>query len=332
VTGASGSTAAGAPAASGGAGSATGTAGSGTPEPADAGAPDAATDAGGAPEARFMSRAVAAPPSYMGSVDNGADCSRSYATLGFEPVETTGARHPLFLYFVGTQFLPDDPSSRHDSAAARAVTEAMARRGYVALSVQYDNGALAWLSDHENQLRCLFGADGATLLAAACALPQVDCDLGIATWGHSQGAFIGVRASAYDARVRAMWATGYGDDPGAMIEPRRLRVVNGEADTTNGQAALLNQITRQTPAECPETLDQCLRADGSGWIIVRRAELADPASASADHCWFDRSSCASPTIALEPNWVAPDSDKPFALELNADWVARTGRLLALPAP
>jgi hypothetical protein len=100
--------------------------------------------------------------------------------------------------------------------------------------------------------------------------------------------------------------------------------VNGEADTINGLAATLNMITGLTPAECPDP-DQCLRADGSGWIIVRQADLALPDSSSADHCWFDRPSCIASTVMLEPNWIDPASDKAFALHLNADWVARTVR-------
>jgi hypothetical protein len=100
--------------------------------------------------------------------------------------------------------------------------------------------------------------------------------------------------------------------------------VNGEHDTSNGMASTLNTITGLTPAECPDA-DQCLRDDGSGWIIVRQSELAMPDSSSADHCWFDRASCTAGEVRLEPNWVDAASHKAFALELNADWVARTVR-------
>ena len=77
-------------------------------------------------------------------------------------------------------------------------------------------------------------------------------------------------------------------------------------------------------------MDHCLREDGSGWVIVRRSELADPERSSADHCWFDRRSCKSDTIALEPTWIDPDSTRPYALEANADWVARTVKRTDLP--
>lgn len=265
-------------------------------------------------------------PEYMGSVSNGAECSQAYATHGHEPVDASGARHPLFLYFVGTDFVGGDPAARHDGAAPFAVTEAMARRGFVALSVQYDNDAIAWLSDHANQLACLFGADKPeSLIAHACALPNVDCELGIATWGHSQGAYVAHMAHNREPRVRAVWTTGYGGDGAATLPVDRLRVVNGEADAgDNGTAAKLTMITGMNAEQCTEP-DQCLREDGSGWIIVRKSELAMPETSSADHCWFDRPSCTASTIALEPNWVDPASDKEFALKANADWVAATTR-------
>jgi len=265
-------------------------------------------------------------PSYMGSVSNGAECSMSYPTQGHEPVSAPGAKHPLFLYFVGTEFVPGDASAQHDSPAALAVTEAMARRGFVALSVSYDNDAIAWLSDHVSQLACLFDASKpASAIAAACALPNVDCELGVATWGHSQGAYVAHMAHNNEPRVRAAWTTGYGGDGMATLSSDRLRVVNGEADAgDNGTAAKLMMITGMTAAECGDP-DQCLRDDGSGWIIVRKSELAAPDVSSADHCWFDRQSCSASAIMLEPNWVSPASDKAFALEANADWVASTTR-------
>lgn len=268
-------------------------------------------------------RKLAKPPSYLGSLNNGQACSTQYPTIGFEPVAQRGARHPLFLYFVGTAFSADDPAARHDHEAALAVTEAMARRGFVALSVSYDNGALAWLSDHKHQLACLFSSQEG-LLAKACDLPQVDCELGIGTWGHSQGGYVAVMARNHEPRVRAAWATGYGGDASSMLSKQRLRVVNGEADTSNGTASVLNGITGLSTAECPEP-DRCLRKDGSGWIIVRKKDLTDAAGSSADHCWFYKASCGASDFRLEPSWTDPRSDRPYALEANADWVAATAR-------
>jgi dipeptidyl aminopeptidase/acylaminoacyl peptidase len=255
-------------------------------------------------------------------VNDAAGCSHEYATHGFEPDDGPGARHPLFLYFTGTNFVSDEASFRDQSApAANAVTKAMAARGFVALWVEYDNGAVAWLSDHVAQLGCLFGKDPTTVLAVACALPQVDCARGIATWGHSQGAYLANRAYDFDDRVRAVWLAGYGGDGQSTMPKNRLRVENGEADTTNGQVATVNQVTGLTTAECPDDgRSQCFRPDGSGWVIVR---AKDCVTSTADHCWFDRKTCTDSQVILEPTWIDPGSTKPFALESNADWVAAT---------
>jgi len=278
---------------------------------------------GGAAGSSFTAEPISSPPSYSASLDNSAACGQKYATAGFAPADPSGAKHPLFLYFVGTVFVPTEANSWRDGGAPRAVTEAMARRGFVALSVQYDNGPLAWLSDHGNQLACLFApAHAESLIAAACSLGPVDCDLGIGVWGHSQGGLVADMAANYDPRVRAAWTTGYGGDVRATLSKNRLRVVNGESDTTNGTVPVLNEIAGFTSVECPITNKQCLRSDGSGWIIVQKKDVV---TSSADHCWFDKRSCTDATEALEPNWIDPASVKPFALRTNADWVAETAR-------
>jgi hypothetical protein len=261
-------------------------------------------------------RPLASPPSYLGTQQNGGGCTTTYPTVGFEPAAGT-AKRPLFLYFIGTKIKREETESEFDSVAARTVTEAMARRGFVALSVAYDNGIAALISDHENQLHCLFEAP-TSLLARACTMPQVDCNLGIATWGHSQGAAVAIAAANYDPRVRGVWATGYGGNMESKISKHRVRVVNGE----NDQTSKLDETTGLSKEACTGP-DQCLREDGSGWIIVRKAQLADPESSTADHCWFDRRSCKSKTFVLEPTWVDPDSKAPYALESNADWLAAT---------
>jgi hypothetical protein len=269
-------------------------------------------------------RPLASPPSYLGTQQNGSSCDTTFPTVGYEPADGSQEKHPLFLYFVGTAFSRTDRGAEFDTIAARTVTEAMARRGFVALSVAYDNGIAALISDHDNQLRCLFEAPTG-LLARACALPQVDCNLGIGTWGHSQGAAVAVLAANFDPRVRAVWATGYGGRQDSKLSKHRLRVVNGEDD----QTGKLDGATG-TPKEACPGMDHCLREDGSGWIIVRRADLADPEKSSADHCWFDRRSCKSDTLALEPTWIDPASKRPYALEVNADWVAATVKRTDLP--
>lgn len=267
-------------------------------------------------------RRIATPPSYLGSRDNGPRCATRYDTIGYEPVNRGRKRHPLFLYFIGSSVNPSQ--SQFESEAPRRVTEAMARRGFVALSVEYDNGYIALFSDHAHQLTCLFGAENPeNLLTVACALHNVNCDLGIATWGHSQGALMAHMAANADDRVRAVWTTGYGGERAltAMLPKNRLRVVNGERDGGNGRVPVLNAAAGFTAAECPDDgRRQCLRSDGSGWI---RVAGSDCKANRATHCWFFRKTCRAPSQSIEPNSIDPAWTKPFALEANADWVART---------
>ena len=107
----------------------------------------------------------------MGTVNNAAGCTKEYITSGFEPAVAPGARHPLFLYFTGTNFVNDEATFRQLAApAVRAVTEAMARRGFVALWVEYDNSGAGVGERSRQQLECLFGAGStSSVLDAACA-------------------------------------------------------------------------------------------------------------------------------------------------------------------
>ncbi|MFT3922255.1 MAG: hypothetical protein QM778_06950 [Myxococcales bacterium] len=268
--------------------------------------------------ALLEAKPFANPPTYLGSVNGGATCSQKYATIGHMPKGDSSARYPLFLYFVGTSVTADDEGSRYDCKAALAVTEAMARRGFVALSAQYDN-SLTFAFD--NKLKCAYNNGDADLLSIACALPEVDCDKGIATWGHSQGALAAHIAANFDPRVRAVWTTGYGGFDAAALPKNRLRVVNGAADGMNADVATLNKTVGFSAAQCPnDGRTECLRADGSGWVLVQKADCQLTA---ADHCWFDKINCLGNTETLEPNWVDPDSRAAFALEVNADWVAAT---------
>jgi hypothetical protein len=71
----------------------------------------------------------------------------------------------------------------------------------------------------------------------------VNCGLGIATWGHSQGGYLSHAARNHDERVRAAWATGYGGNTGFRLPAERLRMVNAEKDTANASTATLNKAT-----------------------------------------------------------------------------------------
>jgi hypothetical protein len=115
------------------------------------------------------------------------------------------------------------------------------------------------------------------------------------------------------------WTTGYGATPARRFS--ECFEVNGQADTANGLVASLNSTAGSRPP-VPGRRRRSASADGSGWIIVQRADCQ---VTTADHCWFDKKTCTDGTETLEPNWIDPASTKPFSLERNADWVAETAR-------
>jgi hypothetical protein len=275
------------------------------------------------------------PPTYTGTLQGEAPCNTTYRTTGFRPVDPSapGAKYPLFLYFAGTSFSDADMLAQYTSIAGQAVTAAMAARGFVSVSVQYDNRFTSLFDNSlsaqgiQNKLACMFGSSNAdSLVVKLCALKDangngiVDCSLGIATWGHSQGALISVDAAQYDHRVNAAFATGYASSspaPAPTLAFNRIRLANGENDSPNNNTSYMNNAVGVTSQDCPGAVDQCLRPDGSGWILVRQAQLLQN---QADHCWFGKTSCSANNENLEPNWT-PGTTSPFSLAATANWLA-----------
>jgi hypothetical protein len=271
---------------------------------------------------------LTAPPSYQGTL-TGANCgSQQYPTKGFRPTNVAnGKKYPLFLYFVGT-ITGSGAEDGYDSDAPNAVTEAMAQREYVALSVKYDAGLDVAPNQILTKAACLFDPNRAdSLIATACASPYVNCELGVVTWGHSQGGVLAALAASYDARVRAAWTTGVGQTPESRpytitlnLPSSRLRIVNGENDTGSNNRAALNEITGkncQTGLNCLDPAD-----NNAGWYLVAANQLQQN---PADHCWFFRDNglfpCSGP-VSLEPNWE--NGSLPFSLSSNADWLKTAG--------
>jgi pimeloyl-ACP methyl ester carboxylesterase len=256
-------------------------------------------------------------------VNAGFPCRQSFPTKGYEPVSAEPtAKHPLFIYLCGTE---QQIGANYDSDPPLAVAQAMAKRGFVALTVSYDNGATA--SDAKS--RCLFELDQREgLLAKACGLPNVDCNLGVAVWGHSQGGALALTAANFAKGaggahlVRAVWATGVSLvwNTDFALPKDRIRVLNGSRDFPNAFGFLMERITGlDAPSECVGGANQqCLRANGSGWVIVH----AVPGVIGDDHCWFQADGCTT-RRAVAPGFAKPGSTAQYAIDVNADWLAAT---------
>lgn len=263
---------------------------------------------------------------YTGSLNNGA-CTQTYKFTGYKPSQS--GNKPLFLYFVGTDVADNAPDAYKD-VAPKAVTLAMAQRGYAAVSVQYDNKLGTLLSDQSNLKKCLFDPSNPNNLLKALCKPAlgIDCNLGIATWGHSLGGALALVVANYDRRVRATWATGVSSIGDSVLPKNRIRIVNGSSDSTpligwlvgnNNDTARLSAQTGVTPADCPFQLSQCLRPNGSGWMLVQSIELSP--WRNADHCWFERSKCTDAAYRLEPNFASGVSR--ISIAANTNWLVNT---------
>lgn len=263
---------------------------------------------------------------YEQAAASGGVCKqgKTQSAVGHEP--SAAGRHPLFVYLTGTRMNYDGPE-------ARKITEEMARRGFVAVSVQYENRAYAYCSSMRAKAQCVFGKTGSeSALAKLCTRANVDCARGIVVAGFSQGANLCAMARDYDPRVLGALLLGHGNRAARAMdstqcqaasatafELEQTRAINGEHDAFFGETAegVRKQLEIVSGRSCPDALD-CLQPDGSGWYIVRDAQLRDH---GADHCYFFDAAdgfCAK-FKGLDANWV--EGNEPWALKPNLDWLA-----------
>jgi hypothetical protein len=254
------------------------------------------------------------------------ECTRGKTRDGTGHEPTSPGRHPLFVYLTGTT-LP------YDAGEALKITEEMAKRGFVAVSLAYDNGAYAYCNGMQQKAHCIFGEDKTqSALSQLCKRANVDCAAGIAVSGFSQGANLASLAKNFDARVGAAYLLGHGHRAGnfmdvtACMEDKvtafgagEVRSVNGEGDGFFGQnaAGVKAQLAVVLGVQCNE--DSCLAADGSGFAMVHDADVKD---GKADHCYFFHGAngrCAGYT-GFDPAWEKGSAA--WALGPSLDWLAR----------
>ncbi|MFT3713663.1 MAG: malectin domain-containing carbohydrate-binding protein [Archangium sp.] len=149
--------------------------------------------------------------------DNFGGCNKTSAITGFEPM-TVGKKYPLFIYTVGTLdnwgysgslvYTPSKPNE-----VVLEILREAASRGLVAASIEYDNFFLVDCGGLRAKTHCIFDPmDQATAVSKLCARPNVDCELGIITAGHSQGSQLAAYAKNWNSRVRATWGLGVTSD------------------------------------------------------------------------------------------------------------------------
>ncbi|MFT3928435.1 MAG: hypothetical protein QM778_38255 [Myxococcales bacterium] len=278
--------------------------------------------------ARFTMQAA-----YRDCVANESEKSSARDISGFEPKPE--GKYPVFVYLTGTLMKFNGPE-------AQLITHEMAKRGFVAAAVDYDNSAYPYCPAMTAKAKCIFDASAKTsALSQLCARAKADCTRGIVVAGFSQGANLAALSGNAHPQVRAAYLMGHGDralnsidvsrcadDASTSLAPRALRSVNGEADLFFGgnRAGVRKQLQKVVGAQCPDAT-RCEQADGSGWVIIENRELAD---GSADHCYFfnKANTYCSSYDGLDPAWQS--GRQPWALAPNLDWLAR--QVADVPAP
>lgn len=219
-----------------------------------------------------------------------ASCATTYSIRGAEP--TTTGKYPVYVHIGGT-------GESYTSNWAMAAVNAMAAKGFVAASIEYDNGSFGSCSTIGTRAKCIFDASKATsAIQALCSRAKADCSKGIVTGGLSQGSIISVLSKNYDGRVRASMGQGSGAtyttaynlsscmSNGSHAQTGdRIRIINGQTDMFVGGTVISagNSGKLVTGKSCTTGATSCLNSNGSGWLVVRSTEVSD---LDADHCFM----------------------------------------------
>lgn len=243
--------------------------------------------------------------------------------VGSEPAEP-GA-YPVFIYLTGT-------TMNYQGAEAQLITAEMAKRGFVAATLEYANGSYPSCSTMRTRASCIFNpASANSAVSKLCARAKADCSQGIVVAGFSQGANLAALAKNYDGRVRGAYLLGHGNkasiidvsscanNSATTLLPSESRSINGDSDQYFGGSlsGTRTQLQAVSGVSCP-TASSCLQTNGSGWYILGGSQVAD---GKADHCYFFKgaSSNCSSNAGLDPSWVSGSA--PWALQPNLTWLA-----------
>jgi hypothetical protein len=246
----------------------------------------------------------------------------SYSIKGTEPDDT--ARHPVFLYTVGT-------TETWDNAQAMGAVAEMAAKGFVAAAIQYDSSLFGTCSQILAKAKYIYdSASSTSAVSKLCARAKADCSKGIVVAGFSQGSVIAINARNFDSRVRAAYGMGAHTlyttyvmnscmTPGGYtIAKDRVRVVNGQSDVFPGGTATTVRSSSQsvTGMTCGATDYQCLAANGSGWIMIADSAVGD---LNADHCYQRVGGCTGLQSTTDNTWRNGSTN--WGLKANLTWLA-----------
>lgn len=247
-----------------------------------------------------------------------SSCGFNYSIDGKEP--SAAGTYPVFVHLVGT-------SEGYLGAHALAARDGMVNRGYVSATIEYPNQIFSSCSTVSARSKCVFDqASANSAVTKLCGRAKADCSKGIVVSGYSQGSVLATLARNFDGRVRAVYGQGIGVQYNAVdlracmlarahtLPDDRLRAVSGEADAFLGGSASAVQGQQQelTGLTCAPGTTSCVRANGSGWRLVRNTDVSD---GTADHCYMHVNKCAG---ALDAGWNTGPGE--WGLNYNLDWL------------
>ncbi|WOB09572.1 hypothetical protein [Piscinibacter gummiphilus] len=240
-----------------------------------------------------LTTAAFAQTSFSATYKGGStsSCGTTFNISGKEP--TASGKYPVYIHIGGT-------GEPYNGAWASAAVDAMAAKGFVAATVEYDNGSFGTCTTISTRAKCIFnGANANSAIAKLCARAKADCSKGVVTGGLSQGSIISVLSRNFDSRIRASMGQGTGSTytvaynlescmaNGKHTQPGdRLRIINGERDMFVGgtESIARSQAELVTGLKCSGlSPTECFRSNGSGWAVVKDYQVND---LYADHCFM----------------------------------------------
>jgi hypothetical protein len=260
-------------------------------------------------------------------------CHNLYGIYGKEPA--AGGQYPVFMYFVGGAW---PVQGSYYGPDAEIMVQEMARRGFVAVSVEYDNASWPTCGNLSEKSKCIFNNTvGSSAIRSVCSRSKADCGKGIVLAGLSQGAQVATLGKNFDDRVQAVYSISGGTtegDPvfsnGACLNAGnralpgdRLRAISGESDTVltgfltglRDPGDVRRSLQQLTGVDCSSTDSSCFRDNKSGWYMVRDTEVEDRV---ADHCYFGKQAGCN-FLTPDVGWMPPATHQ-WSLSTNLDWL------------
>ncbi len=255
-----------------------------------------------------------------------------YGIYGKEPA--ADGQYPVFMYFTGGLW---PVQGLYYGGDGQRMVQEMASRGFVAVSVEYDNASTPTCSSLPEKSRSIFNNNvGSSAIRSICSRSKADCAKGIVLAGVSQGAQVATLGKNFDDRVQAVYSIGGATtpDPAQTLAPclnegnralsgDRLRAVSGESDTVmtgfwtglRDPSVVRRSLQQLTGANCASTDSSCFRSNNSGWYMVRDSEVEDRV---ADHCYFNSvGGCLS--TRLDVGFMPPAAHQ-WSLSTNLNWL------------